>query len=335
MKLACKGDVFSSGVLNLCCQVNRPRIGRIRRILTDQIRANPSDPPNPWSIEPISNSTNTPLRHDLFSRVVRGWNILTPVASTSSGVRICCPNGSSMNTPACLSVVFCVAIGFPSSPSRTPDQADQARATRSRARSTNTAKTAGGSARLVRSLERIGSRADFDRLARVYYRGRFYALPHLMFVIDRRSHDRVYYVNSNAYKFHKDFVNATYLSLERGRLFYENNYLSANRRFILGTIAFQTASGKFTFEFWEGDRLNEELLAECYAALAPSFFAPLFFKPNSLAQEGLSNQVTPEKKAAAAIPVLTASELAANEQYQPLNLGSGIGQLRYPRPRHV
>jgi len=31
-------------------EVNRPRIGRIRRIYTDQIRANPSDPPNPWSI---------------------------------------------------------------------------------------------------------------------------------------------------------------------------------------------------------------------------------------------------------------------------------------------
>jgi len=87
------------------------------------------------------------------------------------------------------------------------------------------------------SLERINSRADFDRLARVYYRGRFYALPHVMFVIDRRDHGRVYYVNSKAYQFHKDFVNAKYLSLERGRAFYENNYLKPDRRFLLGTIA--------------------------------------------------------------------------------------------------
>ena len=76
----------------------------------------------------------------------------------------------------------------------------------------------------------------------------------MMFVIDRRARDRVYYVNSNAYKFHKDFVNANYLSLERGRAFYENNYLKPDRRFILGTIAFQPAAASFTFEFWEGDR---------------------------------------------------------------------------------
>jgi len=183
---------------------------------------------------------------------------------------------------------------------------------------------------IVRSLERINSRADFDRLARVYYRGRFYALPHAMFVIDRRARDRVYYVNSNAYKFHKDFINATYLSLERGRAFYENNYLNPNRRFILGTIAFQPAAGKFTFEFWEGDRLNRELLLESYAALSKSFFAELSFKPNSLAQEEPAAQLNADHgtSAAIALPMLTASELAAEQQYQPLNIGAGIGQLR-------
>lgn len=145
-----------------------------------------------------------------------------------------------------------------------------------------------------------------------------------MFVIDRRSHDRVYYIDSNAYRFHKDFVNATYLSLERGRAFYENNYLNANRRFILGTIAFQTASGKFTFEFWEGDRLTGDLLVECYRALAKSFFGDVFFKPNSLAQEDLARQAN----AASGVPVVTVTELAAGQQYQPLNPGAGIGQLR-------
>src|SRR5215210_7838891 len=139
------------------------------------------------------------------------------------------------------------------------------------------------------SLARIASRADFDRLARIYYRGRFYALPHVMFVIDRRDRDRVYYVNSKAYSFHKDFVNATYLSLERGRAFYENNYLTNNRRFLLGTVAFQTVD-KFTFEFWEGDRLTKELLAETHAALSRSFYAPLFFKATSLAHEEIGNQ---------------------------------------------
>ncbi|HWN99247.1 MAG TPA: PEP/pyruvate-binding domain-containing protein [Blastocatellia bacterium] len=233
-----------------------------------------------------------------------------------------------MSTDPLLSLLVCLAIvpaWFPSSISQkqknqgAPIAGGSAHQTK-----------AGASIKTIRSLERIVSRADFDRMARVYYRGRFYALPHLMFVIDRRAHDRVYYVNSNAFQFHKDFVNATYLSLERGRAFYENNYLKPDRRFILGTIAFQTSSGKFTFEFWEGDRLTGELLAEGYESLSKSFFAPLFFKPNSLGQEEVGSEINSErvKKGKPAIPVLTAGELAADEQYQPLNLGAGIGQLR-------
>jgi hypothetical protein len=150
-----------------------------------------------------------------------------------------------MNTQALLSVLVCLAIDAGLSPASISNSQISSNARR-RVRS----QKATASSSIIRSLERIGSRDDFDRLARVYYRGRFYALPHVMFVIDRRARDRVYYVNSNVYKFHKDFVNATYLSLERGRAFYENNYVKPDRRFILGTIAFQTAAARFTFEFW-------------------------------------------------------------------------------------
>ncbi|HEX5736096.1 MAG TPA: PEP/pyruvate-binding domain-containing protein [Blastocatellia bacterium] len=184
------------------------------------------------------------------------------------------------------------------------------------------------------SLARINTRAEFDRLARVYFRGRFYALPHLMFVIDRRAVRgpavaRVYYVDSKRFQFHKDFVNSTYLSLERGRAFYENNYLRADRRFFLGTVAYQSALDRFTFEFWEGDRLTRDLLREAHAALAESFFAPLSFKPNSLVQEEAASELAQEAAGSARpFSVLTSSELARDQKYQPLNLGAGIGQLR-------
>jgi rifampicin phosphotransferase len=175
-------------------------------------------------------------------------------------------------------------------------------------------------------LERVTSRGDFDRLSRTYYRGRFYALPHMMFVIDRRAKDRVYYVNSKAYAFHKDFVNAEYLSLERGKVFYENNYANKDRRFFLGTISYQTTVDKFTFEFWEGDRLSKELLTECFDALRKSFFTEIFFKPNSLIQEEVAKELA--NASTNRLALITASDLASNQQYQPLNLGAGIGQLR-------
>src|SRR5215210_5243291 len=96
-----------------------------------------------------------------------------------------------------------------------------------------------------RSLPALRSRAEFDRLARVYT-DQPYALPHVIFVIDRKDRDRVYYVNSRRYRFHKDFVNGTYLSLERGEEFFKNNYMSPNRRFILGTLAYQAPVKRYT-----------------------------------------------------------------------------------------
>src|SRR6184192_3035644 len=91
-----------------------------------------------------------------------------------------------------------------------------------------------------RSLPSIHSRAEFDSLAVTYDPNTPYALPHVLFVIDRRNGNRIYYVNTKRYAFHKDFVNGTYLSLERGQVFFENNYLKANRRFIMGRLAYQT-----------------------------------------------------------------------------------------------
>src|SRR6185436_5098808 len=92
----------------------------------------------------------------------------------------------------------------------------------------------------------IRSQSLFDSFAVVYDPDTPYALPHVLFVIDRQDKNRIYYVNTKLYKFHKDFVNGTYLSLERGQVFFENNYLKPNRRFILGTIAYQTPVRRWT-----------------------------------------------------------------------------------------
>src|SRR5436190_12661760 len=136
-----------------------------------------------------------------------------------------------------------------------------------------------------RSLPAIRSEADFNLLAVVYDPNTPYALPHALFVIDRQSQNRIYYVNTKLYKFHKDFVNGTYLSLERGQEFFENNYLKPNRRFILGTIAYQTPVKKWTFEFWEGDLIPPDQVKLASDVINKSFFTPVAFKPNSTRQE--------------------------------------------------
>src|SRR5687767_6781477 len=142
-----------------------------------------------------------------------------------------------------------------------------------------------------KSLPAITSQAEFDAISITYDANTPYALPHVMFVIDRKDGNKIYYVNKKRYSFHKDFVNGTYLSLERGREFFENNYIKANRRFILGTLAYQTPLKRWTFEFWEGDLIPADQIQLAYDTINKTFFAPVAFKPNSLRQEEASRSL--------------------------------------------
>ena len=117
-----------------------------------------------------------------------------------------------------------------------------------------------------------------------------YKLPHLLFVIDRRDNSRVYYVNSKRFQFHREFVNATYLSLDTGKTFFENNYLKADRRFLMGTVAYQTPVKQWTFEFWEGDPIDSAQIADTARLLQATFFrAPEVQAELAAAGRGFAN----------------------------------------------
>src|SRR6266550_889019 len=135
------------------------------------------------------------------------------------------------------------------------------------------------------SLPAITSREEFDSIAVTYDANTPYALPHALFVIDRHDQNKIYYVNTKRYPFHKDFVNGTYLSLERGRALFENNYLKPNRRFIMGTVAYQTPVKRWTFEFWEGDLITADQIKLAADIINRSFFVPVAYKPNSNRQD--------------------------------------------------
>src|SRR5437870_1655505 len=162
-----------------------------------------------------------------------------------------------------------------------------------------------------RSLQSIHSRAEFDSLAVEYDANTPYALPHVLFVIDRKDNNRIYYVNTRRYPFHKDFVNGTYLSLERGQIFFENNYLKPNRRFIMGTIAYQTPVRRWTFEFWEGDMIPADQIKVASEIINKSFFTPVAFKPNSLRQDEASANLQGLQR-------VLQTEISKNQEYQPL-----------------
>jgi len=170
-----------------------------------------------------------------------------------------------------------------------------------------------------RFLPAIESQADFDLLARVYNAKTPYALPHVMFVIDRSAGDKIYYVNSQLFRFHQDFANAQYLSLKRGEDFFRDVYTNSNRRLIVGTIAWQSPVSKFTFEFWEGDLASPQMISETYEAIKKSFFTDISFKPNSTRQEDASAKLN--------IPFVTADDISKNQAYLALNVAKGVGRI--------
>ena len=171
-----------------------------------------------------------------------------------------------------------------------------------------------------KSLPKITSRAEFDQLSIIHDANTPYALPHIMFVIDRKDGNKIYYVNKKRYNFHKDFVNGTYLSLERGAEFFKNNYLSANRRFILGTLAYQTPVKRWTFEFWEGDLIPADQIQLAFDVINKSFFEPVAFKPNSLRQEEVSRSLEGVQR-------ILQSDIQKEQSYQALNVAKGLGRI--------
>jgi rifampicin phosphotransferase len=171
-----------------------------------------------------------------------------------------------------------------------------------------------------KSLPAIKSQTEFDTLSVTYDANTPYALPHLLFVIDRKDNNKIYYVNKKRYSFHKDFVNGTYLSLERGREFFENNYLKSNRRFILGTVAYQTPLHRWTFEFWEGDLIPSDQIRLTYDVINKTFFTAVAFKPNSLRQDKASQSLTGVQR-------VLQSDILKEQEYQALNIAKGLGRI--------
>ena len=169
-----------------------------------------------------------------------------------------------------------------------------------------------------RFLPKVASRKEFDKMARTYHQNTPYALPHAMFIIDRRFKNKIYFVNSQKYRFHKDFLLANYL-VARGEDVFTPIYINQNRRFIVGTIAFQKTVNKFTFELWEGDLASADLIKLAYDTINATFFDPVAYKPNSIRQDDATAKL--------GINRVSADEIQSNQEYLALNTGKAVGRV--------
>jgi hypothetical protein len=168
------------------------------------------------------------------------------------------------------------------------------------------------------SLPKISSQKDFDKIARVYHKNTTYAIPHTMFVIDRRNNNKIFYVNSQKFRFHKDFLYATGLA-PLGSDIYKTAYYNEDRRFIVGTIAWQLTVDKWTWELWEGDLATADHIKTANTTISKTFFQEISYKPNSGRQEEVSAKLN--------IPIITQSDINKNQEYLALNTGKAVGRI--------
>jgi len=171
-------------------------------------------------------------------------------------------------------------------------------------------------------LSGIKQYSDFYQLARVYNKQTLHETPHLLFAIDRNRNNKIYYINTPLYEFHLYFINDI-LGREYTPDDIKGNYKNESRRYIFGTISYQSLIKQFTYEFWEGDVLTPTLLLCAQQAITDSFYAPICFKTNSALHD--------EEARKAAIDYITQEQIIKEYPYIPLNTGVTRGRIRIAR----
>jgi hypothetical protein len=149
-------------------------------------------------------------------------------------------------------------------------------------------------------------------------------------VVDRRDGNALYFQNSQDYPIHYAFC-SEHLSGDGLPLvsdlatFNSTEYYSPDRRFILGAVTWYEEPGVWVYEVSPYDTASADLIAIAYDQIQSNswFGCDLFFHPTS---EAVETQVSslPEH-----VKVITTEELFAGITYQPLNLGTSMGQLSF------
>ena len=146
------------------------------------------------------------------------------------------------------------------------------------------------------------------------------------FIIDVRSGD-MYFIDVNLFKLHADFVLKVLLKQEWNReniIEYNKNYERVKPRFILGYITHHIKIDKFTFAFWEGDKIDAAGVIRVKRKLDRTFFIKnLAFRPDSPRQEKVARIA-----AQRGLRTLTNDQIYKQSPYQAFNKGAAVGRLR-------
>jgi pyruvate,water dikinase len=176
-------------------------------------------------------------------------------------------------------------------------------------------------------LTRIGCRADFDALSSEPLDTSIPGARSVKVVLDQAD-SSLYFQNSKKYAIHYQFASAHLSGMGRpvvGSLatFNSTEYYAPDRRFLLGSVTYYEQPQVWALEIAPYDSASAAMVARLHQAAAKAgYFGPgLVFHPTSQAVAALT---LPKS-----ISVKTSDDLFAAIDYQPLNLATAVGQLRF------
>ena len=176
----------------------------------------------------------------------------------------------------------------------------------------------------------IGCEADFTTLASEPLDASIPGATSVKTVIDQADANTLYFQNSKKYQIHWNFASA-HLSGNGKPIvpalsqFNATEYYSPNRRFVLGAITRYDGPGVWTYEIAPYDNASADMIESAFVTIQDSVFfgEDLFFHPTS---KSIENEA---EKLSGKVPIITTDMLLGGIDYQPLNLGTSMGQIAF------
>ncbi len=144
-------------------------------------------------------------------------------------------------------------------------------------------------------------------------------------IIDVKTGD-IYFFDVNLFNIHADFVLGVLLKQAWTRdniIEYNKNYDRIKPKFILGYLTHHLKINKWSFSFWEGDKIGADDVMKVKAKLDATFFQKnLPFRPDSPMQQKVANEV-----AKRGLKIITNDEVYKAAEFQAFTKGRTVGKL--------
>lgn len=146
------------------------------------------------------------------------------------------------------------------------------------------------------------------------------------FIIDLKTND-IYFFDVNLFNIHADFVLGVLLkkawTADNVRE-YNKNYERQKPKFILGYLTHHIKVDRWSFSFWEGDKIGPDDVVRAKKRLDEAFWKKdMPFRPDSPMQQIVANDV--KKKG---LKIVTNDEIYKSAEYQAFTKGKAVGKLK-------